>query len=55
MIISKVTTQGRVTIPAPLRKKYKIRNGSKIVFVERESKIILQKFDKNILRTSQVR
>lgn len=46
MIISKVTTQGRVTNPAPLRKKYKLRKGSKMVFAERENKIILQNYDK---------
>lgn len=28
----KFSTQGRVTIPAPLRKKYGIKGGSKVAF-----------------------
>ena len=33
---AKITNQGMVSIPATLRKKYNIRDGDRIVFIEEE-------------------
>ncbi len=37
----KITTNGRITIPAPLRKKYKLTPGKKVRFEEAENGIII--------------
>ncbi|HAB50729.1 MAG: hypothetical protein A2315_12255 [Ignavibacteria bacterium RIFOXYB2_FULL_35_12] len=47
MEISKITSAGRLTIPIALRKKYNIKRGAKIVFIENKDRIIIQKLDKN--------
>ncbi len=39
MKLLKVTTNGRVTIPAPLRKKYGLTSGRKVKFEEEEESI----------------
>ena len=36
---SKVTSGGRVTIPAPLRKKHNLKHGTQLVFVEEKNGI----------------
>ena len=40
-----VTPKGQVTIPAELRKKYKINPGSKVEITEEEGKITITKMD----------
>jgi len=40
--MSTVTTKGQLVIPARLRKKYSIRKGTKVAFVEEENRIVLQ-------------
>lgn len=47
METSVVTIKGQIVIPAKVRKKYDIKNGTKIAFVEEDGKIILQPLDKN--------
>ncbi len=37
-----VTTKGQIVIPAPLRRKYGITEGTKIVVVDNEEEIILR-------------
>jgi AbrB family looped-hinge helix DNA binding protein len=39
---AKVTTHGRVTIPAELRRKYGIKSGTRIAFIESGQNLILQ-------------
>lgn len=39
--INKFTTRGRITIPAEIRKKYKIKTGTKIHFQDQGDKIKL--------------
>ena len=39
---STVTAKGQLVIPSRLRRKYGIRKGTKVVFVEEERKLVLQ-------------
>ena len=41
MILAKVTTKGRVTVPASLRKKYKLTPGRKVKFETVDEGILL--------------
>ncbi len=40
--ISTVTTKGQLVIPSRLRRKYGIRKGTRVVFVEEDHRLILQ-------------
>ncbi len=40
--IVKVTRKGQITIPANYRRKYKIREGLKIVFKEEDGKLVIE-------------
>jgi len=40
--LSTVTTKGQLVIPARLRKKYSIRKGTKVAFLEENNRLILQ-------------
>lgn len=44
---SKITSSGRLTIPITLRKKYNLKKGTKIVFIERGEGVMIQTLDKN--------
>jgi AbrB family looped-hinge helix DNA binding protein len=46
---STVTTKGQLVIPSRLRRKYGIRQGTKIVFVEGERHLILQPLTREFL------
>jgi AbrB family looped-hinge helix DNA binding protein len=37
-----VTTKGRLVIPVQLRRKYSIRKGTRVAFVEEENRLVLQ-------------
>lgn len=39
---STVTSKGQLVIPARLRKKYSIRKGTKVAFIEDDNRLILQ-------------
>jgi AbrB family looped-hinge helix DNA binding protein len=43
MAILRATVKGQVIIPAPLRKKFNIRKGTRIAIVEGEGHVILLK------------
>lgn len=47
MEIAVVTTKGQIVIPVNIRRKYGIKNGSKVAFIEQGDKIILQSLDKD--------
>ncbi len=47
METSVVTTKGQIVIPAKIRRRLGITNGTKVTFVESEGKIILQPLDKD--------
>ena len=40
--VATVTTKGQLVIPAKLRRKYAIRKGTQVAFVEEENRLILQ-------------
>ena len=50
MKISKVTAKGQITIPAIIRRKRRLRKGSKIILFERGREIILLPYDKTYFR-----
>lgn len=39
---STVTSKGQLVIPAKLRRKYAIRKGTRVAFVEEENRLVLQ-------------
>lgn len=47
MEIAVVTTKGQIVIPVNIRRKYGIKNGSKVAFIEQGDKLILQFLDKD--------
>jgi AbrB family looped-hinge helix DNA binding protein len=40
--VSTVTTKGQLVIPAKLRRKYAIRKGTQVAFLEEENRLVLQ-------------
>jgi AbrB family looped-hinge helix DNA binding protein len=40
--VSTVTTKGQLVIPAKLRRKYSIKEGTQVAFVEQENRLVLQ-------------
>ncbi|MBI2058757.1 MAG: AbrB/MazE/SpoVT family DNA-binding domain-containing protein [Nitrospirae bacterium] len=46
-----VTSKGQLVIPAPLRKKYGIKKGTKVAFIEQGNKILLQPITKEFIRS----
>ena len=46
-----VTSKGQLVIPANLRKRYGIKAGTKICFVEREGEILIQPVTKEFIRS----
>lgn len=40
--VSRVTTKGRLVIPSKLRRKFGIREGMQVAFVEEEQRLVLQ-------------
>lgn len=52
MKFSKLTTNGRVTIPAELRKKYNIKPGTRIHFIDEEKGINIIPVTKEVIRAN---
>ncbi|HEY2460855.1 MAG TPA: AbrB/MazE/SpoVT family DNA-binding domain-containing protein [Candidatus Acidoferrum sp.] len=48
--LATVTTKGQLVIPARLRRKYDIRQGTQIAFVEEENRLVLQPLTPEFLR-----
>jgi AbrB family looped-hinge helix DNA binding protein len=49
--VSTVTTKGQLVIPAKLRRKYSIRNGTQVAFVEEENRLVLQPLTPEFVRS----
>jgi len=47
METSVVTTKGQVVIPAKIRRKFGIKKGTRVAFIEQDKKLIIQPLDKN--------
>lgn len=41
-----ITTKGQIVIPVKIRRKYGMKNGTKVAFIEQEGKLIVQPLDK---------
>ena len=50
MKYSTMCSNGRLTIPAELRKRLKIRAGMRVAFVDEGDKIYVEPIDKNFMR-----
>jgi len=48
--IATVTTKGQLVIPSKLRRRYGIRQGTQVVFLEEDQRIILQPLTPEFLR-----
>ena len=46
METSVVTTKGQIVVPAKIRRKFGIKKGTKIAFIEQNGKLIIQPLDK---------
>ena len=46
-----VTSKGQLVVPARLRRKYGIKPGTKICFIERDSEILLQPLTREYIRS----
>jgi AbrB family looped-hinge helix DNA binding protein len=46
-----VTTKGQLVIPAKLRRKYAIREGTRVAFVEEENRLVLQPITSDFIRS----
>ncbi len=46
METSLITTQGRMTIPIRIRRKYLMKKGTKLVFIEQNGKLMMQPLDR---------
>jgi AbrB family looped-hinge helix DNA binding protein len=49
--VSTVTTKGQLVIPAKLRRKYSIKKGTRVAFVEEENRLILQPLTVEFIRS----
>jgi AbrB family looped-hinge helix DNA binding protein len=49
--VSKVTTKGQLVIPSRLRRKYSIKKGTQVAFVEEDNRLILQPITPEFIRS----
>ena len=47
METSIVTVKGQVVVPAKIRRRFGIKKGTKIAFIEQNGKLMIQPLDKN--------
>jgi AbrB family looped-hinge helix DNA binding protein len=47
--VSTVTTKGQLVIPSKLRRKYGIRKGTQVAFVEEKDRLVLQPLTREFL------
>jgi AbrB family looped-hinge helix DNA binding protein len=49
--ISTVTTKGQLVIPSKLRRKYSIKEGTQVAFLEQENRLVLQPLTPEFIRS----
>jgi AbrB family looped-hinge helix DNA binding protein len=49
--VSTVTTKGQVVIPSKLRRKYSIKEGTQVAFLEQENRLVLQPLTREFIRS----
>ena len=48
---STVTTKGQLVIPSKLRRKYSIKEGTRVAFLEQENRLVLQPLTPQFIRS----
>jgi AbrB family looped-hinge helix DNA binding protein len=48
---STMTSKGQIVVPAKLRRRYGLKPGTKVYFIERNNEIIFQPLTKEIIRS----
>jgi AbrB family looped-hinge helix DNA binding protein len=49
--VSTVTTKGQLVIPSKLRRKYSIKEGTQVAFLEQENRLVLQPLTSEFVRS----
>ncbi len=49
--VATVTTKGQLVIPAKLRRKYAIREGTQVAFLEEENRLVIQPITPEFVRS----
>lgn len=49
--VSTVTTKGQLVIPSKLRRKYAIKEGTQVAFLEQENRLVLQPLTTEFIRS----
>jgi AbrB family looped-hinge helix DNA binding protein len=49
--VSTVTTKGQLVIPSKLRRKYAIKKGTQVAFLEQENRLVLQPLTPEFIRS----
>jgi AbrB family looped-hinge helix DNA binding protein len=49
--LSTVTTKGQLVIPSKLRRKYAIRKGTQVAFLEEKNRLVLQPLTPEFIRS----
>ena len=49
--VSTVTTKGQLVIPSKLRRKYAIRKGTQVAFLEEDNRLVLQPLTPEFIRS----
>jgi AbrB family looped-hinge helix DNA binding protein len=49
--VSTVTTKGQLVIPSKLRRKYSIKEGTQVTFLEQENRLVLQPLTSEFIRS----
>jgi AbrB family looped-hinge helix DNA binding protein len=49
--VSTVTTKGQLVIPSKLRRKYSIKEGTRVAFLEQENRLVLQPLTPEFIRS----
>ncbi len=49
--ISTVTTKGQLVIPSKLRRKYAIKEGTQVAFLEQKNRLVLQPLTPEFIRS----
>jgi len=50
-VVSTVTTKGQLVIPSKLRRKYSIKEGTQVAFLEQENRLVLQPLTSEFVRS----
>ena len=49
--VSTVSTKGQLVIPSKLRRKYSIKEGTQVAFLEQENRLVLQPLTPEFIRS----